>query len=63
MGTPDIREETELREMTNSELAEKFFDELEEAIRRERPIRLVYAGNVTSVEDLKCMWENGALCL
>jgi len=44
-------------------LAGAFFDRLEEAIRAERPIRLVYIGRVTAEIDLPLMWENGSLGL
>ena len=47
----------------NSEFAEKFYDELEEAIREERPLRLVHVGMVTPEKTLTEMWEQGSLCL
>jgi hypothetical protein len=49
--------------MTSDELAEWFYDELEEAILTERPVKLVYIGHVTSLNDLLAQWENGMLCL
>lgn len=44
-------------------LAGMFYERLEEAIRAERPIRLVYIGRVTGDLDLLLMWENGNLSL
>ena len=46
-----------------NQLAEKFYDELEDAIREERPLKLVHVGRVTPEEILTEMWEQGSLCL
>jgi len=45
------------------ETAGDFYDELEEAIRLERPIKLIYVGMLTDEETLLKMWDEGSLSL
>jgi hypothetical protein len=43
--------------------AEKFFDELEVAIKEERPLKLVSVADSSGADDLLKMWEDGAISL
>ena len=45
------------------ETASDFYDELEETIRQEMPVRLVYIGRLIDEETLLRMWEEGSLSL
>lgn len=45
------------------QLAENFYDRLLEAIRAERPVKLVYIGREANAINLLSMWENGTLLL
>jgi len=45
------------------ETAGDFYDELEEAIRLEKPVKLVYVGMLTDEDMLLRMWDEGSLSL
>jgi hypothetical protein len=45
------------------ETAADFYDELQEAIRLEKPIKLVHVGMLTDEQTLLKMWDEGSLCL
>ena len=45
------------------ENARDFYDELQEAIRLEKPVKLVHVGRLTDEDTLLRMWEEGSLSL